>query len=216
MGVVPHQEPGIDADAVPADARTGLEDVHARVHIADADNLIDVHVVVAADAGEFVGKSDVDGAEGVLDDLGHLGGADVSNDNFALAEGGVVLLDLLSYLAAVGADRAVVVEEFINHVAGDDALGGVDQVEILPYLESAGFDDGTDVFVDGAGADGALDDDRRAFGANFHHVLDGGYDVAGVDFLGEFVVRRGDGDDVGVRLLVFGSELDAFGEGGGE
>ena len=53
LGIVAHQEPGVHRDAVAAHARAGLQDVHARVHVADADNLVHVHVVVAADAREL-------------------------------------------------------------------------------------------------------------------------------------------------------------------
>lgn len=109
-----------------AHAGAGLQDVHARVHIADADDLVHVHVVVTADARELIGKGDVHGAEGILDDLGHFGRPDVRNDDFTLAEAGVAGLDFLPYRLVIGTDRAVVVEEFIDHVAGDDALGGMD------------------------------------------------------------------------------------------
>ena len=39
LGVVADQEPRVDRDAVAADARTGVEDVHARVLVGDADDL---------------------------------------------------------------------------------------------------------------------------------------------------------------------------------
>ena len=216
LRVVAHQEPGIHADAVAAHAGTRLQDVDARVHVADLDDLVDVHVVVAADAGEFVGEGDVDGAEGVLDHLGHLGRADVGDDDLALAEGGVVFLDLLADGAAVGADRAVVVQELVDHVAGDDALRGVDEIDVLADLEAVGLDHRADVAVDGARADRGLDHDGRALRADLHHVLDGSHHVAGVHLLGELVVGSRDGDDVGVGLLVLRGELDARLHGGGE
>ena len=216
LRVVAHQEPGIHADAVAADAGPRLQDVHARVHVADLDDLVHVHVVVAADAGELVREGDVDGAEGVLDDLGHLGRADVGDDDLALAEGGVVFLYLFAHRAAVGTDRAVVVQEFIDHVAGDNALRGVDEVDVLADLETVRLDHRADVAVNRARADRGLDHDGRALRADFHHVLDGRHHVAGVHFLAEFVVGGRDGDDVGVRLLVFRGELDARLHGGVE
>ena len=208
LRVVAHQEPGIHADAVAAHAGTRLEDVDARVHVADLDDLVDVEVVVAADARELVGEGDVDGAEGILDDLGHLSRADVGDDDLALAEGGVEGLDALAHLAAVGTDRAVVVQELIDHIARDDALRGVDEVNI--------FDDRADELVDGARADRGLDHDGRALRADLHHFLDGRHHVTGVHFLAELVVRGRDGDDVSIRLLVLRGELDARLHGGGE
>ena len=85
-GIVPHQEPRVHADAVAAHAGAGLQDVHPRVHVADADNLVHVHIVVPADAGELIGKGDVHRAESILHDLGHFGRPDVRDHDFALAE----------------------------------------------------------------------------------------------------------------------------------
>ena len=204
LGIVPHQEPRIHADAMAADSGTRLKDIHSRMHVAYSYDLVDVHVVMAADAGQLIGEGYVDGTEGVFDHLGHLGGADVGDHDLALAERGIVFLDLLADLAAVGADRAVVMEKLVDHVPGDDALGGVDEVDV--------FYNRPHELVDGAGADGALDHDGRALGANLHHVPDGRDNIAGIDLLAELVVRGGNGDDVGVRLLVLGSELYSFGD----
>ena len=216
LGIVAHEEPGIDADAVAAYTGAGLEDVHAGVHIADADDLIDIHIVVTADAAELVGKGDVDSTVGVLDDLGHLGRADVGDDDFALAEGGIVALYLLANLLGVGTDGAVVVQQLIDHIAGDDALGGMDEVDVFTDFEAVGLDDGTDELVDGAGADGGFDDDGGSLGADLHHLLDGSDDVAGVHLLGELVVGGRDGDDVHIRLLILGGELYACLDGCGK
>ena len=125
-GIVAHQEPGVHADTVSADSRAGLQDVHPRVHVADADDLVDVHVVMAADASEFIGKGNVYCAEGVLHYLGHFGRPDVGDDDLTLAEAGVAGLDLLPHRLVICADRAVVVQELVDHVARDDALGGMD------------------------------------------------------------------------------------------
>ena len=216
LGVIAHEEPRVHADAVAADAGTGLEDVDARVHVADADDLVNVHAVVTADAAELVGEGDVDGAVGVLHDLGHLGGADVGHDDLALAEGGVVLLDAFADLAAVGAYGAVVMQKFVHHVAGDNAFGGMDEVDVYPGLAACGLDGGTHVPVDGSGTDGGFDDDDGAAEAHLEHILHRCDDVAGIDLLAEFVVRGGDADDVGVCLLILGGEGDACGEGGAE
>ena len=76
LGIVAHEEPRVNRDAVATNTGVGLEDVHAGVHIADAADLIDIHIVVTADAAELIDKGDVDGTIGVLDDLGHLGRAE--------------------------------------------------------------------------------------------------------------------------------------------
>ena len=210
LRVVAHEEPGINRDTVSADTGAGLEDVHARVHIADLDDLIYIHIVVPTDAAEFISKSNVNSTVGVFNNLGHLGGTDVGNYNLALAEAGIVALHLLADLLAVGADGAVVMQQFVHHVAGDDPLRGMHQVDILANLKAVGLDDGAHVLIDGARAHRGFDHDGRTLRADFHHVLDGGDHIAGVHLLAELVVRRGDRDDVHVGLLVLCGELDAF------
>lgn len=213
LGVVADQEPRVDRDAVAADARAGVEDVHARVLVGDADDLGDVHAADAADLGELVGEGDVDRAEGVLDDLGHLGGADVGDGDLALAEAGVNLGHGLAHLGVVGADGAVVVQKLVDHVARDDALGGVDEPDVL----AAGLGkQRAHEAVDGVGRHGGLDDEHGALGRDLEDGLAGRHDVARVDLLVELVVGRGDRDDVGVADLVVGGELDAGLQGVGE
>ena len=86
LWIVADKEPRINGDAVASHAGAGLEYVDTRVHVADFDNLIHIHIVVATDATEFVGEGKVDGAEGILHHLCHLGGAYVGNYDVALAE----------------------------------------------------------------------------------------------------------------------------------
>ena len=213
LGVVADQEPRVDRDAVAADARARVEDVHARVLVGDADDLGDVHAADAADLGELVGEGDVHRAEGVLDDLGHLGGADVGDGDLALAEAGVDLSHCLAHLGVVGADGAVVVQQLVDHVARDDALGGVDE----PDVPAAGLDEQrAHEAVDGVGRDGGLDYEHGALGRDLEHGLAGRHDIARVDLLVELIVGRGYRDDVGVADLVVGGELDAGLQGVGE
>ena len=63
---------GIDRDAMPADAGAGLEDVDARVAVGEADHFPHVDPHRVGDHRQFVGKGDVDVAEGVFGQLGHL------------------------------------------------------------------------------------------------------------------------------------------------
>lgn len=213
LGVVADQEPRVDRDAVAADARAGVEDVDARVLVRDADDLGDVHSADAADLGELVGEGDVDRAEGVLDDLGHLGGADVGDGDLALAEAGVDLSHGLAHLGVVGADGAVVVQQLVDHVARDDALGGVDE----PDVPAAGLcEQRAHETVDGVGRDGGLDDEHGALGRDLEDGLAGSHDVARVNLLVELVVGRGYRDDVGAADLVVGGELDSGLQGVGE
>lgn len=213
LGVVTDKEPRVDRDAVTADARAGVEDVHARVLVRDANDLGDVHATDAADLGELVGECDVHRAKGVLDDLGHLGGANVGDGNLTLAEAGVDLSNGLAHLGVVSADGAVVVQQLVDHVAWDDALGGVDEPDVV----AAGLDQQrAHEAVDGVGRHGGLDDEHGTLGSDLEDGLAGGHDVARVDFLVELIVGRGNRDDVGVADLVVGGELDAGLQGVGK
>ena len=136
--------------------------------VRDADDLGDVHATDTADLGELVGEGDVHRAEGILDDLGHLGGADIGDGDLAPAEAGVDLCHGLAYLGVVGADGAVVVKQLVDHVARDDALGGMDE----PDVTAAGLDkQRAHEAVDGVGRNGGLDDKHGTLGATSRTVL---------------------------------------------
>ena len=77
----------VDSDFVLNPGEVKMVNTGFAMHIADPDDLIDIHVVVAADLRQLIGKGNIDCTEGVLHDLGHLGGANVGNNNLALAEG---------------------------------------------------------------------------------------------------------------------------------
>ncbi len=169
-----------------------------------------------ADARELVGKGDVDGAVGVLHHLGHLGGADVCYHNLALAETCVVLLHPLPHFAVVCPYGAVVVQQLLHHVAGDDALGGMHKVYVPAYDKAQLFYDGTHRLVNGTRTDGRFNHNNGTLAAHFQHFLDGGNHITGIYFLREFVVGRRHRHDVGVRLLILRCELDASLDGSGE
>ena len=116
--VIPHQEPRVDADAMAADAGAGVQDIDPGVLIGDADDLVDIHPVAAADLGQLVGISNVDIAECILHDLCHLRRADIRHNNLALAEGRIGGLDLFANGGLVGADGPGVVLQLIDHIAG--------------------------------------------------------------------------------------------------
>ena len=69
LGVVTDKEPGIYGDTMTSHSRAWLENVYARVHVANLDNLIHIHVVMAADTRKLIGKGNIHSTEGVLHDL---------------------------------------------------------------------------------------------------------------------------------------------------
>ena len=209
LRIITYQEPRVNTDAVATHTGAGLKNIHARMHVTNLDYLIDIHIVVTADTGQLVGKGNINGTEGVLNDLGHLSGADVGNDNLSLTEGGIILLDLLTNGLVVSTNGAVVMEQLIDHVAGDDALGGMNKVDVLANLKAVGLHNRTDKLIHRAGRDGGFNNNSSALGAHLHHFLDGSHHVAGIYLLTELVIRSRNTDNVQVCLLVLSGELDS-------
>ena len=189
-----------------ANAGAGLQDVHARVLVGDADDLRHVHAADTADLSELVGECDVNCAEGVLDDFGHLGGTDVGHTDFALTEGCVNLSNLLAHLGVVRTNRTVVVQQLVNHVSWDDALRGVHELNIL----TLGLDEQrAHKAIHRVGRNSRLDYEHGALRGDLEHRLAGGNHVAGVNLLVQLIVGRRYAHDVGIAHLILGREFDA-------
>jgi hypothetical protein len=86
VGRAMDEEPGVDRDAMAADAGAGLEDVDARVAVGEADHLPHIDAHMLGHHRQFVGKGDVDVAVAVLDQLHHFGGARRGGDAGAADE----------------------------------------------------------------------------------------------------------------------------------
>ena len=125
-----HDEPRIDGDAVAADAGAGLQDLHPRMVVGELDQLPDVDAEPVADERQLVGERDVHVAEGVLRQLGHLGGARVRLQALALHEQAVEGHRELRAARAHAADHAVVLDELAQHVAGQHALGAIGDADV--------------------------------------------------------------------------------------
>ena len=109
---------------------TRIEDVYARVLVGDANNLGHIHAADAADLSQLVRESNIDRTECVFHNLGHLCSANIGDANLTLAEARVNLSDLFSNFGIVRTNGAVVVQQLIDHIARDDALGRVYELDI--------------------------------------------------------------------------------------
>ena len=65
---------------------TRLKDIHTGMHIADANDLIYIHVVITANLCKFIRKGNIYRTEGILYNLGHLRCTNIGQNNFAKAE----------------------------------------------------------------------------------------------------------------------------------
>ena len=100
-------------------------------------------------------------------------------------------------------------QQFVNHVARDDALRGMDKVDVLTNLKAICLNHRADILVNGSGRNGRLHDNRCALGADTHDILHGLDNVAGINLLTELVIRSRNGHDVGIGNLILGGELHA-------
>ena len=183
-------------------AGTRLEDIDSRVHIADANDLIHIHIIMPTDFCQLICKSNIHGTEGIFHHFGHFRRANIRHHDLAPAEGGVHLLDPLPHFPAVCADGTVVVEQFIDHVAGNDPLRRMHEMDILPDHKALFLHGRADILIHGAGRDGGFHHHRCAFPADFQNVLHCGNHITGVYLLAELIIGRRHGNDVSIRGLV--------------
>ena len=169
LGRAGDHEPGIDRDAVTADAGAGLQNADPGVTIGEADQFPDVDVVAIADDRELVGERDVDVTKGVLGELGHFGQASTGLEHLAAHELAIEVGGRLGRGVIDAADDAVVLHEFGQDAAGQHALramgdqhaladvnafldqrldheifGGADRAGALQDHEITGLDEGRD------------------------------------------------------------------------
>ena len=98
--------------------------------VGEADNLPHVEAHVIGDHRQLVGKGDIDVAEGVLDQLAHLGAARVGGDAGAAHEALVEGERLSCAPRGDAADRAVVVGELFKNAPREDALRAIGDRDI--------------------------------------------------------------------------------------
>ena len=190
------QEVRVDRDAVSADAAAGAQDVHARMLVRELDELPDVDAGFVADQRKFVREGDLHVAGGVFRELAHLGSLGVRFVELALDELAVESDGLFGRFGVDAADHAVVVDELIDDVAGQDAFRAVGDedlaFELGALLENQRFH-----LVRRADRGGRLDHVQVAFLQERDDGLRRALDVGNIGFVVAFERSRDD-DEVGV------------------
>ena len=192
-----------------SNARARRQNIHARMAVCDPDNLIHIHVRHAADLRQLVSIGDIDITERVLDHFGHLGSANIGNRDRSLTERLIDLLHLLGDLIRIGTNRAIVVYQLIDHIARDNALGSMHQVNILANLKASRFNGGTNIAIYRARRNRRLDDYDGARIAHIKDRIHGTHHIGRIDLLGVLVVRRRNSNHVQIGLGIILLELDA-------
>ena len=100
-------------------------------------------------------------------------------------------------------------QKLIHHIARNDTLGGVNEVDVLANLEAECLNLGANELVDSARAYGRFNHYGSSFGADFQHFFHSCYHIAGINLLRELVVGSRHRHDVGVGLLILGGKLDS-------
>jgi hypothetical protein len=196
---LPAQVEGVDGDAV-APEPWPREEGHEAEGLGGggADDLEGVDSEPARELGHLVDEADVDRAEGVLQQLDHLGGVGARH-------GDHVVDDLrVEGLAHGEAPRRGAAED-LGRVAGAvvlvariDPLGAEADEDVLAQGEAPGQRRDQHL-AGGARVGGGLQHDEHVLVLVLRDLLGGREDVADVRLLG-LVERGGDADDDGVRL----------------
>lgn len=84
--IIPHEKPRIYTNTVSTDTRPRLKNVHTRMHIADSNNLIYIHMIISTDFRQFICKRDVHRSICILHHLRHLSSSNICDHNFPLAK----------------------------------------------------------------------------------------------------------------------------------
>lgn len=124
-------EPWIDGDAMAANARTGVEDVDARVPVGEPDQLPGVDAGLLGDDRKLVGKGDVDVAKRILDQHGHLGRRGIGGDHLAADELGHEGGRYLGGSFVDATDDAVVLDQFGEDTARQHPFRAMGDEDVL-------------------------------------------------------------------------------------
>ena len=218
----PGQIERVDRDAVPAQARAGIErHVAERFGLGGLDHLPDIHSHGLVDDLQLVHEGDVDGAEDVLGQLDRLGGGGGGDGNDGFHDGAVEGLHQFASGRTVTCNDLGNCRSVEGAVAGIFAFGREAEEEIRAGLEAGAFQDGPDGAVGGAGVGGGFECHQLAGAQGAGDVVAGAGDVGEVGFAvsGQ---GRGDADDddvAGAQQTEIGGSREAarvrFGGKGG-
>ena len=195
---LPRQVRRVERDAVPADAWTGVErHVAERLAGRRPDDLPHVDVLRRAEGGELVDQRDVHHAEGVLEQLGHLGGPRARHGDHVVDQLGVEQRSELGRVGVHATDDPRRVAQAVLRVARVDPLGGVGEQEVVTCPVAVLLQQRSQQGLGGARVGRGLED-HQAVGAKVRSdVAPGGLDEGQVGpVLGD---RRGDADQHDVR-----------------
>ena len=200
-------EPRVDRDAVAAHARTGGQDVDARMAVGQPDHFPHIQPHRVRHHRQLVGEGDVDVAVGVFDQLGHFRAAGIGGDAGAAHKPLVERQRLARTARGDPADRAIVVGQLFEDLARQDALRTIGDRDVGGFRRQAGAlqvraargDQVAQVFGRADGR-GRFEDHRVPGLQHFGDGFTGGKDIGNVGrMVGIERRRHGDDEHIGGR-----------------
>ena len=98
------QKPRINRNAVTADTRTGRKDIDTRMHITDADDLVNIHSLMTAELHQLICKCNIHRTVCIFDHLCHFGSRNIRQHDCPFAERSIDLSDIFSDFRIVCTD----------------------------------------------------------------------------------------------------------------
>ena len=193
------QEIRIDGDAVPADAAAGVQDVYARMPVGQADEFPDVDPRLVADERQLVGEGNLDVPAGIFRQFAHLGGPGRRRVELTLDETAVEGLGSLRGGLVDAPDDPVIVDQFVDDVAGQDPFRTVGYGNFPAEFRPLGEDEFRHL-VRRADGGGGFDDEEVSFAQEREDRAGGCLYIRDVRLV-SFLERGGDDDEEGVAFL---------------
>ena len=190
----------IDRNAVAAQARARIERHESeRLGGRGVDHFPDVDAHAIAHQRHFVDQADIDHAEGVFEQLHHLGHAGGADRHHLFKS---LRIEQRAQLGACGRNAAHHfrdVRGLVLRVAGIDALRRKTQEEVLAHLPAGRFQHGQNQLVGGSRIGGGFQNHQLAGPEVFRRLLAGGHDVTHVRIFG-LAQGRGHRDVDGIEV----------------
>src|SRR5574341_117526 len=117
-----YEEPRIHADAMPADARSRVKNVNARMAICHADGFPNIHAEFFGKPGEFIGKRDIYVSSGVLHQFDHFSCGGLCFDDFTFDKCRVEVSPGCGRFWRNASNNARIFNEFTKDLSGQDSL----------------------------------------------------------------------------------------------
>ena len=135
LRVLRHDKPRINRDTVPANPRTRLQNIHARMAICQSNQFPDVDPLIGANQRQLIGEGDIDVTEAIFSQFAHFRRTGVGHDTFALKENVVQFASTRGTDGGHSPNHAVVFNQFNHHLARQHAFWTISNVNVSLFTD---------------------------------------------------------------------------------